>query len=129
MVVVGTVLVGALIVACGDDGERPQQVLRGAVRSPALEVGEVSLPDVRRGGAPTPMRAPSGELYLVYFGYASCPDVCPTTLSEIRIALEALPEPLRERVTVVMATVDAEHDNDEVLTGYLDHSQVMLTRA
>lgn len=67
------------------------------------------------------MVAPADELYLVYFGYTSCPDVCPTTMSDLRVALEDLPDGLADRVTVAMATVDPERDTDEVLTGYLDH--------
>lgn len=117
----GLALVAGLATgACGDDG--PDE-LSGAVRSPALEVGEVSLPAVGDGGREEPlaMTAPPGELYLVYFGYTSCPDVCPTTMSDISVALEALPDDLAERVTVAMATVDPERDTGEVVAGYLDH--------
>jgi protein SCO1/2 len=67
------------------------------------------------------MRAPAGQLYLVYFGYTSCPDVCPTTLSDIRVALDDLPPDLAHRVTVAMATVDPERDTGPVLTQYLGH--------
>ena len=106
--------------ACGDDGPGD---LSGAVRSPALDVSEVSLPAVGDGGSEEPlaMTAPPGELYLVYFGYTSCPDVCPTTMSDISVALEDLPDDLAERVTVAMATVDPERDTGEVVAGYLDH--------
>lgn len=117
----GLALVAGLATgACGDDG--PDE-LSGAVRSPALEVGEVSLPAVGDGGREEPlaMTAPPGELYLVYFGYTSCPDVCPTTMSDISVALDALPDDLAERVTVAMATVDPERDTGEVVAGYLDH--------
>ena len=106
--------------ACGDDG--PDE-LAGAVRSPALEVAGVSLPAVGDGGREEPlaMKAPPGELYLVYFGYTSCPDVCPTTMSDISVALEDLPDDLADRVTVAMATVDPERDTGEIVAGYLDH--------
>jgi protein SCO1/2 len=55
---------------------------------------------------------------LMYFGYTSCPDVCPTTMADVRSALEAL-GPDAERVSVAMATVDPERDTAEVLDGYL----------
>lgn len=113
-------LVAALLVlaACGDaSGETT--ALGGAVRAPALEVGDASLPDAT-SGARMAMQAPAGELLLVYFGYTSCPDVCPTTMNDLRIAIEALPPELAERVSVAMVTVDPERDTAEVLTRYLD---------
>jgi protein SCO1/2 len=115
------VLAIALLAACGDEGAGDDATLKGAVRNPPLEVAAVRLPDVAHGGAEVPMVAPAGELYLVYFGYTSCPDICPTTMSDLRVALEDLPDGLADRVTVAMATVDPERDTDEVLAGYLDH--------
>jgi protein SCO1 len=113
-------LAGLATGACGDDG--PDE-LAGAVRTPALDVAGVSLPSVGDGAGEEPlaMQAPPGELYLVYFGYTSCPDVCPTTMNDIRVALDDLPDELADRVTPAMATVDPERDTGEVLTGYLDH--------
>lgn len=115
----GALTLMLVIGSCGDgrDGAR----LRGAVRTPPLVVGSITMPDVAHGGEDVSMRAPADELYLVYFGYTSCPDVCPTTLSDIRVALDDLPDGLDARVTVAMATVDPERDTDEILTGYLAH--------
>ena len=116
----GVALLAALTTgACGDDG--PGE-LAGAVRTPPLEVSGVSLPAVDDGGEePLTMQAPPGELYLIYFGYTSCPDVCPTTMSDISVALDDLPDDLAEQVTVAMASVDPERDTGEVVAGYLDH--------
>lgn len=120
------------LAACGDAGETATEpTLGGAVRIPALEVGATTLPDVSSGGAPMAMRAPDGELLLVYFGYTSCPDVCPTTMSDLRIAIEALPPAQAERVAVAMVTVDPERDTDEMLARYLssffDRSHALRT--
>lgn len=113
-------LAGLTAGACGDDG--PDE-LAGAVRTPALDVADVSLPSAGDGAGEEPlaMQAPPDELYLVYFGYTSCPDVCPTTMSDISVALGDLPDDLADRVTVAMATVDPERDTGEVVAGYLDH--------
>ncbi len=111
-------LSAAVGVGCSSDDT---QTLQGVVRNPPLAVATISLPDARNDHAPTPMKAPSGELLLVYFGYTSCPDVCPTTLSDISVALQDLAEPQSSRVTVAMTTVDPERDTDQVLIGYLDH--------
>lgn len=93
--------------------------LEGVVRTPSLEVGSLSLPDAT--GAETPMRAEPGGLLLVYFGYTSCPDVCPTTMADISAALVPLAPEERDRISVAMVTVDPERDDAATLTGYLDH--------
>ena len=78
--------------ACGSgDGEgsatlAPTTTLAGVVRAPLLEVAEVSLPEAPTG-TPMAMRADDGELLVVYFGYTSCPDVCPMTMSDLRVAI------------------------------------------
>jgi protein SCO1/2 len=95
--------------------------LAGMVRNPPLDVSTITLPNVSADGEPMAMVAPDGELLLVYFGYTACPDVCPTTMSDITVALGDLPPELADRVTVAMGTVDPERDTAEVLTGYLDH--------
>lgn len=116
-----------LAAACGGDGgdgglaTGGDTTLAGAVRTPPLEVAGVQLPDATDPAVVHPLRAPAGELYLVYFGYTSCPDVCPTTMSDISVALADLADGLEERVTVAMVTLDPERDSGEVLTGYLGH--------
>ena len=58
-----------------------------------------------------------GEIVLMFFGYTSCPDVCPTTLAEARRILEKLGED-GDRVTFLFITVDPERDTPEVLGTY-----------
>jgi protein SCO1/2 len=67
------------------------------------------------------MRARAEELLVVYFGYTSCPDICPTTLNDVGIAVADLPADLAERVSVAFVTVDPERDTAEVLQSYLAH--------
>jgi protein SCO1/2 len=81
-------------------------------------VGDLALPDESAAGAPFPLRAPEGGLLLLYFGYTSCPDVCPTTLADIRTALQDLGGDA-DRVDLAMATVDPRRDTPEVLSGYV----------
>ncbi len=58
------------------------------------------------------------KVVLIFFGYTHCPDVCPTTLLEVRKALLALPERERPRVQVVFISVDPERDTPEVADRY-----------
>lgn len=89
----------------------------GYVRSPASDVSTVVLPDV--DGGEVTMVAPSNGFRLVFFGYTTCPDVCPATLGYIKIALNSLPDPQRERVVVDMITVDPARDDPATLSEYV----------
>jgi protein SCO1/2 len=105
--------------ACGDDDDAASGTLAGYVREPTPVVSQLSLPDVTNGGEPLTFQAPEGQLLLVYFGYTSCPDVCPTTLSDVRTALAELDEEDAATIDLAMATVDPERDVDEVIGGYV----------
>jgi len=62
-----------------------------------------------------------GKLTYLYFGYTHCPDVCPTTVSDLATALRKQPESVRRRVEVVFVTVDPRRDTPRVLRTWLDH--------
>lgn len=105
-------LLAVLVAGCSE----PE--LTGFVRDPAPVVADVSLPDVSGGGEEFALRADPDRVLLVYFGYTSCPDVCPTTLADTRTALSRIGDDA-ERVDFAMATVDPGRDTDEVITGYV----------
>lgn len=107
--------------ACGDGDDAESAALQGVRRDPPLEVGDVTLPDVTESDPEFTTKARPGGLLLVYFGYTSCPDICPTTMSDIGTALERLAPNLASRVDVAMVTVDPERDTADVLDGYLEH--------
>src|SRR5687767_12669306 len=60
-----------------------------------------------------------GDVVLVFFGYTACPDVCPTTLAELRQALSELNARDVERVKVVFVTVDPDRDSPERVQEYV----------
>lgn len=107
-------VIALLVASCGGDDAQ----LAGSVRTPLPELGGLALPDASRDGAPLAMRAPDRGLLIVYFGYTSCPDVCPTTLADLRKAFGELGDDAA-RVEVAMATVDPARDTDEVITNYV----------
>lgn len=123
------VLAGLLVTlpACGGTSTggapRTDRDLTGVVRRPPLEVGAVRLPDVSPEGAGglMPMRARPDGLLVVYFGFTHCPDVCPTTLSDLGRALDRLDPSQRRRVRVAFVTVDPERDSARVMHAYLRH--------
>jgi protein SCO1 len=61
-----------------------------------------------------------GRPSLVFFGFTWCPDVCPTTLSDISLWLEEL-GPDADRLNVALISVDPERDTPEVLADYLGY--------
>ncbi len=109
-------LMGLVAVSCGS--EEPKE-LTGVVRTPYPDVSEAAMPAVSDGGSSMSFVAADGGLLLVYFGYTHCPDVCPTTLSDVRSALRKLDESDADKIHLAMATVDPERDTDEILTGYV----------
>jgi len=58
---------------------------------------------------------------LLFFGYTACPDVCPTTLSDMRQLLGQLPEAARERLQLILVSADPARDTPEVLRNYLGY--------
>lgn len=111
------------LVGCGNDGDVSAGApagFKGVVRKPAIEVGSVALTHAVTG-EPVEMRAQDGEILIAYFGYTGCPDVCPTTMSDIRVALGELPAEAAEKVTVALITLDPERDTGEILDDYLGH--------
>ena len=94
--------------------------LSGARRIPPPQVDSLTLPDASAGGAPFTFRAEPDGVLVVYFGYTSCPDVCPTTMADLRVAIGDLDPTEQERVSVAMATVDPGRDSDEKIAAYVD---------
>lgn len=122
---VGTVvaLVTVGVAACGgDDAESDSSSNDGAIeldanrelagyrRDPVPMVGDLTLPDLAADGDEFALRAEPGEILTVYFGYTNCPDFCPTTLSDVRLATRRMDPADAERVGLAMITVDPERD-------------------
>ncbi|MDP3621289.1 MAG: SCO family protein [Polynucleobacter sp.] len=59
-----------------------------------------------------------GKAVVMFFGFTQCPDVCPTTLTEMQDALQLL-GPQAEKVQVLFVTVDPERDTARVLAQYV----------
>ena len=119
----------APLLMLGATGCTTEDALHGVVRADPLEVADVALPDVTpgalRGGGVLDadgrlvMRAAPGRLLLTYFGFLNCPDVCPTTLADVRTALRRLDPAAAARVDLAFVTVDPDRDTPAALAEYL----------
>jgi protein SCO1/2 len=64
--------------------------------------------------------ATAGRPTLLFFGYTNCPDICPSTMADVALALRDVDPALAEQVQVVFVTTDPATDTPEVLGEYLD---------
>ena len=71
-----------------------------------------------QGDKPVKLSDFRGKLVVMYFGFASCPDVCPTTLTIIASALRQLTPEELESVQPIFISVDPERDRGEKLDAY-----------
>lgn len=62
-----------------------------------------------------------GQWRLLFFGYTYCPDICPTTLAQLRELKGKLPAEALERLRVVMISVDPQRDSPQQLKQYLGY--------
>ena len=69
-------------------------------------------------GQPRTLADFKGKVVLVFFGFTQCPDVCPTTLSEIAQLKQAL-GPDGERVQGIFISVDPERDTPAIMKEYM----------
>jgi protein SCO1/2 len=113
--------------ACGADSPRE---LSGYRREPAPLVGDITLPDLTADGADLALEAEPGHLLVVYFGYTNCPDFCPTTLSDLRLATRRMEDDLAAKVDVAMITVDPDRDVPvlaDYITSFFDDGHALAT--
>lgn len=88
----------------------------------AAEVGDkyaqagFSLTDFN--GKPRTLADFRGKVVVLFFGYVHCPDVCPTTMADLRQAMEMLGRDA-SRVQVLFVTVDPERDTPELLAQFV----------
>lgn len=80
-----------------------------------------SLELVDQDGQPFATRELSGRWHLVFFGFTACPDICPTTLSDMRRLLGQLSPDVRDQLQLVLVTADPARDTPEQLKTYLGY--------
>ena len=85
---------------------------RGSVLEEPVAVPDFTLVD--QDGQPFRLSDQRGKVVLLFFGYTSCPDVCPTTLATWRKIHQALGSDA-DQVRFVFVTVDPERDTAERL--------------
>ncbi|MEW5942027.1 MAG: SCO family protein, partial [Chloroflexota bacterium] len=90
---------------------------RGSVIEPPLPAAEISLTD--HNGTPFRLSDHRGKVVALFFGYASCPDVCPATMAVLKQSRAQLKPDQAARVQVVFITVDPNRDAPELIQEYV----------
>ena len=98
---------------------KPDQFRGTYYVEPYPVAGEIEL--TRADGSVFKLSEERGGVVLLFFGYTSCPDVCPTTLADMKLAIEALKPAEAEQIKVIFITVDPARDTPERVQEYVDH--------
>lgn len=115
-------LVALTLLGCGP--ARPKQFSAEGLAAPQL-VPPLPKPDLvlrtTAGEQFDLKRETEGYLTLLFFGYTSCPDLCPVQLANIASAMHRMDPALTNRIKVVFVTVDPRRDTPAALRKWLDH--------
>lgn len=70
-------------------------------------------------GQPQALTSLKGKWTWRFFGYTFCPDICPTTLAQLRQLNGLLPAETRSQLQILMVSLDPHRDTPEKLKQYL----------
>jgi protein SCO1/2 len=95
----------------------------------AFSAGSWAVTSAAKGGdftldgpdGPVSLSDLQGKAVLIFFGYTSCPDVCPISLARINACFSAMDEEELERVQALFITLDPERDTAETLEKYTSY--------
>ncbi len=76
---------------------------------------------INHDGEPFTLDSMRGQWTLVYFGFTSCPDICPTTFATLSQVYSKLDAKIKEQVQIVLITVDPARDTEDKLKLYMNH--------
>jgi len=82
-------------------------------------VPSVSMAD--QNGQPVQLDSLKGKWSLLFFGYTFCPDICPTTLAQLRQIKSELPPAAVARLQIIFISVDPKRDTPQQLKQYLGY--------
>lgn len=96
-----------------------QENYYGQALVPAKDAFDFHLVD--QNGNPFRLSQLRGKAVLFSFGFTHCPNVCPTTLSDLARIYRALPENRRQNVQVLFISVDPRRDKPDVMKKYVPY--------
>jgi protein SCO1/2 len=112
----GVLLVGVAVLLVGMQLYAGGQSFQGSVIEPSPPAFDFELQ--RASGEAFRLSDEQGKVVLLFFGYANCPDFCPTTLSDFKKVHENLGEEAAG-VDFVFVTIDPERDSPELIDQFV----------
>jgi protein SCO1 len=113
-------VIAAVVVSILWHFERPRPIdFFGHPITPAKAAYDFRL--INQEGVETQLRDWREKVVLLCFGFTHCPNVCPTTLTNLADVLRALPAPERGRVRTAFISVDPRRDTPAYLKNYLSY--------
>jgi protein SCO1/2 len=97
-------------------GQGRAHAFSGIVAEPPVPVADFTL--TAQAGKALALSDLRGQWALVFYGYTSCPDVCPTTLATLRRVREALGAGAG-RVQIVFISIDPDRDTPEAMNTFI----------
>jgi protein SCO1/2 len=116
---IGGAFLAIAVVVCAVLLYRSQETpytYHGGFYSPPSAAPPLNLTDMN--GNPFTLNQLEGKVALIYFGYTTCPDICPTTLVDFQAVKDDLGEDA-DRVEFLLVTIDPERDTEAKLKEYL----------
>ncbi|RYF51376.1 MAG: SCO family protein [Comamonadaceae bacterium] len=101
-----------LLVGCGDRG------VQWSLYNVRGHLPDLDFALVGPNGAPFTQADVQGKTVLMFFGFASCPDVCPTTMANLTEVLRLL-GPDAQDVRILFVSVDPHRDTPDRLQAYV----------
>ncbi len=105
----------AALVGLGGCATQPQ--FKGTILDPALPAPDFTLTD--HNGQPFTLSEQRGKVVLLFFGFASCPDICPAELANLAAVYRELGTAAND-LEVALITLDPERDTPERLARYVE---------
>lgn len=94
-----------------------QPDLPGLILNPPREIADFDLRT--HDGAVFNKQSAAGRWHLMFFGFTHCPDICPSTLAQMRELNKALPEDIKAKLSMDFVSIDPERDTPELMGPYV----------
>jgi protein SCO1 len=111
-------LLALILLVCACTPANPPAKLIGTDITGADFAKELALTD--HNGKPRTMSDFKGKVVVLFFGYTHCPDVCPTTMVDLKQSMKLLGDKAND-VQVLFVTVDPQRDTQAILAQYVPY--------
>lgn len=112
--IIASVLLAGVLAACKPTTETTKLVATDITGADFAQ--SLSLTD--HNGQPRTLAEFKGKAVALFFGYTHCPDVCPTTMTDMKQTMKLL-GPRADEVQVLFVTLDPERDTQEILAKFV----------